>query len=356
MAQLPSVLTAEQTLRAEQAFLDRAARNTPGRLAELAPQVLAEVAPELVPTGEDEAARLERQRRRAFSKRSLRWGDDGDGSTWLHGSLPHLEAAPLISLVEAYVESDRRAARDRFRATRATDPGPRVMRDQAAEDINRTPEQRRADALIQIVVDHRDAPTSIGDRPRIVVTIREEDLRERAERAGVLARGATITAGDLRRLCCDADLMPVVLGGPSEILDVGRTQRLVTPAIRKALSLRDGGCVFPQCSAPDSACEAHHLQPWWAGGATALWNLVLLCPHHHQLVEPDRWSRPGDRWIIHIDPDTGQAVVTPPGRTQRFTSRASPPPTTDEAARGSRPPPLHSPAEPGAPPLLHASG
>ncbi|MEO7586734.1 MAG: DUF222 domain-containing protein, partial [Arachnia sp.] len=293
--------------------------------------------------------------RRAFSKRSLRWGDDGDGSMWLHGSLPHLEAAPLISLIEAFVELDRRAARDRFKATRATGPGPQVMREQAVEDIDRTPEQRRADALTQIVADHRDAPSSMGDRPRIVVTIREEDLRERAEQAGVLARGAKITAGDLRRLCCHADLMPAVLGGPSEILDVGRTQRLVTPAIRKALTLRDGGCVFPNCTAPDSACEAHHLQPWWAGGATALWNLVLLCPHHHKLVEPGRFSRPGDRWVIHLDPDTGTPVVTPPGRTERFTTRASPSFATDEAAPGSRPPPLHSPAEPGAPPPIHSS-
>ncbi|MEO7586928.1 MAG: DUF222 domain-containing protein, partial [Arachnia sp.] len=96
MAQLPSELTAEQKARAVKGFLDRANKNSPKRLAELAPQVLAEVAPELVPTVEDGAARLEQQRRRAFSKRSLRWGDDGDGSMWLHGSLPHLEAAPLI--------------------------------------------------------------------------------------------------------------------------------------------------------------------------------------------------------------------------------------------------------------------
>ncbi|MEO7586752.1 MAG: DUF222 domain-containing protein, partial [Arachnia sp.] len=358
MAQLPPELSTEQKARAEQAFLDRANKNTPKRLAELAPQILAEVAPELVPSIEDEAARLEQQRRRAFSKRSLRWGDDGDGSTWLHGSLPHLEAAPLISLIEAYVESDRRAARDRFKATRATRPGPQVMRDEA-EDINRTPEQRRADALTHIIADHRDAPSSVGDRPRIVVTIREEDLRERAEQAGVLAKGARITAGDLRRLCCDADLMPAVLGGPSEILDVGRTQRLVTPAIRKALSLRDGGCVFPNCTAPDSACEAHHLQPWWAGGATALWNLVLLCPHHHKLVEPDRFSRPGDRWRIHLDPDTGTPVVTPPGRTDRFTSKANDAPPGAGTAMAS---PGHASAKdqctagPGAPPRLHASG
>lgn len=348
MAKLPQTLTAEQTARAEQAFLARVPKNTPRRLAELAPQILAEIAPELVETADDEDARLVWQRRRAVAKRGLSRGDDGDGSMWFKGSLPHLEAAPLIATLEAYVESDRRAARDRLKATRATGPTPQVVRDQASADINRTPEQRRADALVQLIAEHRGAPSSVGDRPRMVVTIREQDLRERAEAAGVLAKGQRITAGDLRRLCCDADLMPVVLGGASEILDVGRMQRLVTPAIRRALSLRDGGCVFPNCTAPDSACEAHHLRPWWAGGATALHNLVLLCAHHHKLVEPDRYNRPGDRWVIHLDPHTGAAVVTPPGRTQRFTDRTGNHGEDSAQRSGSSPPtPESGPAPPG---------
>ncbi|MDO5735889.1 MAG: DUF222 domain-containing protein, partial [Propionibacteriaceae bacterium] len=304
------------------AFIDRAPKNTATTLANMAPQVLAEVAPDLVDSPDEHFARLEWQRRRAAAKRAFSWGDDRDGSMWFRGSLPHLDAAPLIALVEAYVESDRRAARDRLRATRGTGADRRVIRDQIANDIDRTPDQRRADALVQMVREHRGAPSSVGDRARIVVTVREEDLRERAEKAGVLASGVEITAGDLRRLCCDADLMPAVLGGPSEILDVGQTQRLVTPGIRKALTLRDGGCVFPGCTARDTACEAHHIQPWWAGGATALSNLALLCPHHHKLVEPDRFGRPGDRWVVHIDRDTGKAVVTPPNRTQRFTAHA----------------------------------
>ncbi len=320
MAKLPPELTAEQKARAEEAFIDRAPKITPKALAQLAPQILAEVAPELVETPDQHAGRLEIQRQRAVAKRAFRWGDDGDGSTWLHGLLPHLEAAPLIAMVEAQVESDRRAARDRLRATRATRPGPQTIRDQINTDIDRTPDQRRADALTQLLSEHRGAPNSCGDRPRIVVTIREQDLRDRAEAAGKLAAGQEITAGDLRRLCCDADVMPVVLGGHSEILDVGQAQRLVTPAIRKALTLRDGGCVFPGCIAPNSACEAHHLIPWWAGGATALWNLVLVCPHHHKLVEPDRYNRPGDKWLIHLDRVTGRAVVTAPQRTVRFTT------------------------------------
>ncbi len=319
---LPPGLTAEQGSRAEQAFIRRAPKNTPERLSELANEVLAEVAPDLVPVTGDDDAVLEAQRRRARTKRHLRWGDDGEGSMWFRGSLPHLEAAPLIAVVQAYVESDRRAERDRFRSTRATGASPRIVEEQVVDDNLRTPDQRRADALAQLLAEHRDAPRSLGDRPRIVVTIREQDLRDKAEKAGVLATGAKITAGDLRRLCCDADLMPAVLGSHSEILDVGRTQRLVTPAIRKALTMRDGGCIFPGCAAFDTRCEAHHLRPWWDGGHTALNNMVLLCPFHHTLIEPDRYRRPADRWVIHIDHHTGHPVITAPGRTEAFSRTA----------------------------------
>lgn len=143
--------------------------------------------------------------------------------------------------------------------------------------------------------------------------MREHELRELAEQQGLLDSDATIAAGDLRRLCCDADLEPVVLGGRSEVLDIGRAQRLVTPAIRRALSVRDSGCV-PSCDVPDARCGAHHVAPWYAGGKTCLSNLVLLCPHHHQLREPPRIfdGPPPDRWQIRLDAD-GLPEVFPPG-------------------------------------------
>lgn len=131
----------------------------------------------------------------------------------------------------------------------------------------------------------------------------------------MLDAGERISAGDLRRLCCDADLTPVVLGGPSEVLDVGRTQRLGTAAMRRALTIRDGGCVFPGCDRHPRSCDAHHIEPWWRGGPTSLANLVLLCPHHHALVEPPRfWSgAPPDRWQLRLGAD-GIAVAIPPAR------------------------------------------
>jgi hypothetical protein len=136
--------------------------------------------------------------------------------------------------------------------------------------------------------------------------------------------GEPLPAGVLRRLLCDADLLPAVLGGPSQVLDVGRAQRLVTPSIRAALELRDGGCVFPGCDKPPHACHAHHLQPWWAGGPTALQNLVLVCAHHHGIVEPGH-DPTADRWRVQLRADGLPEVVPPrradPGQRPRLHSR-----------------------------------
>ena len=303
MADLPATLSTEQREAAVGLFLEKGSQLPAGHIRNLAPQILAEVAPEAAPSREDALANLAAQKRRAFGRRSLSLVRDGDGSVLLKGSLPELAAEPLLRMIDAGVESERRAGRDR-----AADRG---------DDI-RTGDQRRADALLALVdswQSARHAPNVAGDRPRVVVTMREADLRARAEQAGVLPNDALISAGDLRRLCCDADITPVVLGSRSEVLDVGRTERLVTPAIRRALALRDGGCTFPGCQAPNARCDAHHILPWWGQGVTALGNLVLLCPHHHGVVEPPRFwgGAPPDRWEVRLDA-SGFAEFLPPRR------------------------------------------
>jgi hypothetical protein len=99
-----------------------------------------------------------------------------------------------------------------------------------------------------------------------------------------------LSASAVRRLCCDTDLIPVVLGTHSEVLDVGRHQRLVTAAIWKALVVRDRHCRFPHCTRPPLMTHAHHLQHWIDGGPTSLNNLILLCGHHHRLVHTGPWT------------------------------------------------------------------
>ena len=161
------------------------------------------------------------------------------------------------------------------------------------------------------------APSHGGDRPRVVVAMSYDVLVKTATDAGLLhghllGTGEPIAASTLRQLLCDADIMPTVLGSRSAVLDVGRAQRLVTPAIRAALEIRDGGCVFPGCDKQPNACHAHHIMPWWAGGVTALHNLVLVCPHHHGIIEPSH-NPTADRWQVR-PPANGPAHVIPPRR------------------------------------------
>jgi hypothetical protein len=245
-----------------------------------------------------EAARLEREHLLAERNRHLTFSYDHHGSVLFKGSLPVAEAEPFIQIIDAYAAGIKRGI-ERL--------------DPHTEDL--TPAMRRADALLAMVNHHSReslAPNHGGDRPRIVITLSYDKLVQGCIDAGLIGCGEKIDAGAARRLLCDADILPAVLGGPSEILDVGRTQRLVTPAIRAALELRDGGCVFVGCTVPPRDCQAHHRRPWWDGGPTSLENLALVCDHHHGISEPSK-DRTADRWRIELNPD-GIPWLIPPKR------------------------------------------
>jgi len=91
-------------------------------------------------------------------------------------------------------------------------------------------------------------------------------------------------------MACDCRLIPAVLGGPSEVLDVGRAQRFFTGPRRRALVLRDRGCAFPGCDRPPAWCDAHHIVSYADGGVTSLGNGMLLCGHHHTVIHRDHWT------------------------------------------------------------------
>ncbi|BCW65010.1 hypothetical protein StoSoilB22_39830 [Arthrobacter sp. StoSoilB22] len=112
----------------------------------------------------------------------------------------------------------------------------------------------------------------------------------------------------IRKIACDADIIPVLLGSDSRILDIGRTTRIFPPHIRKAITARDQGCTFPDCTMPAPWCEAHHTTYWSHGGTTGTDNGTLLCSHHHHIIHKEQWRidmTTGAPWFIpppHIDP------------------------------------------------------
>ena len=93
-----------------------------------------------------------------------------------------------------------------------------------------------------------------------------------------------------RHLACDPMFTPIVASIDGTPLTVGRTTRLATPAQRRALAARDGGCVFPGCDMPTNWCDAHHITPWQAAGSTDLANLASLCRHHHGVTHRTGWT------------------------------------------------------------------
>ncbi len=97
-----------------------------------------------------------------------------------------------------------------------------------------------------------------------------------------------ISAASLRQMVCDSGYRRILLGRNGKIIGRSPLERFFSTTQRRQLAVRDGGCVWPQCTAPPSWCEAHHVVEWNHGGATVLDNGVLLCPaHHHMLHNSD---------------------------------------------------------------------
>lgn len=154
--------------------------------------------------------------------------------------------------------------------------------------------QRRADALVEIcshVMDEGAVPQTNGHRPHLHVTTTLETLLNcTGAAASELENGALISGVSIQRLACDGTMVRVLLDSESMVVDVGRAKRVVPVATRRALNIRDDGCVWPGCDRKASWTQAHHLIHWAEGGATDLANLVLLCRRHHWMVHEGGWS------------------------------------------------------------------
>ncbi|WP_240670711.1 HNH endonuclease signature motif containing protein [Actinoplanes solisilvae] len=125
--------------------------------------------------------------------------------------------------------------------------------------------------------------------------------------SGTTDTGQRLSASTIRRLACEARLLPAVLGGEGQILDLGRSRRLATAALRRALHIRDGGCAFPSCDRPPRWTDIHHIVEWSLGGLTSLDNTVLLCRHHHRLLH-----HPTAGWRVRLGTDRRPEFIPPP--------------------------------------------
>jgi hypothetical protein len=276
---LPADLGQELVDKAEAVLISQAGQYEPGILRKAGQRILAHVAPELAAAAD--AAALERMEERARQTRAFQLTRHGDGRVRLTGWLDEGGAAVV------------NAALDPLCAPRH-------------DDELRTPAQRRADALVEVcelATRTEQLPDNGGQRPHVVVTVPYDPLHERLG-IGTLDTGGRLSPEQVRQHACDAQLIPAVLGGDGQVLDLGRTRRLITGPLRRALELRDRGCAFPGCDRPPRWCHGHHIRAWVDGGPTNLDNSVLLCGYHHRLIHRGHWT-------VRLAPDGIPEFVPP---------------------------------------------
>jgi len=258
MARLPAHLGVEQRVQVEEELARQARILDASQLAVLGKRMLAYL---------DQDGRPPKDQ--PETRRHLRFSDR-DGGYELSGWLDR-EAAEIV-----------RSALSPLAAPRPTTD---------VEVDVRTATQRDADALVELAeraLSSGELPAEGGQRPQVVVTVSLSVLQGRIGSAS-LALGGPINAEDARRIACDAELIPIVLGTRGEPLDIGRASRTVPAAIRRAVILRDGGCAFPGCFVPARWCDIHHVVHWADHGLTSSDNCVALCGRHHRLIHHSDW-------------------------------------------------------------------
>ncbi|MDR0366669.1 MAG: HNH endonuclease, partial [Bifidobacteriaceae bacterium] len=309
-------LPPEAHAQAEELAVKYATRGSQTSPAQLAETVLALLAPQLPPSVPDPTA-AEQQALRAHRLRYVTFAPDGAGSMRFSGQLPLLEGEAFKALVSAYAERTRAARKQAADA-------PYSLKN--IQNDTYTPwSALLADGLVAMVENLSSsgiAPNYGGDRPRLNITLSFDQLKAAvidAQPVQLKEFGdEVLSASQVRRLACDCEVLPAVLNGESQVLDIGRASRVTPRSARRAVELRDEGCCFPGCAEPAARTQMHHLVPWIKGGPTVVGGLAAFCSHHHGVVEPvyiqasnGEMVEDPEQWVAKMGPN-GYPVVLPP--------------------------------------------
>jgi hypothetical protein len=175
------------------------------------------------------------------------------------------------------------------------------------------PAHLNALALVALVCDSANSNvvsiTGAGTRTDVSVVVDIDTLRRGLHEKSVISTGTDISlpVETVRRLACEARIIPVVMSSTGVVLDMGRATRIASAHQRKALEAMHSTCAIPRCAVPVARCEPHHINYWVNGGPTSLDNLVPLCNEHHRCVHEGGWR-------VNLDADTRRVTVALPGQ------------------------------------------
>ena len=262
---LPDHVDPEMVVQAERHLIGEAAHFDANALRNLGHGLLHVIDPEAADA--HDARLLEHEERAAAQTTRLTLRED-NGVLRGTFTLPAAQGHLLKKQLMAFAAPKHRAATHGPGGGTAGErlPGPERLGRAFCEWIERYPADR--------------VPNAGGVSATVVVTI-PIDTHLDGQAPGVLDTGTAISPSQARRLACEAAIIPIVLGGDGEVLDVGRRRRFHTKAMRLAIAHRDKTCTTEGCDWPPGLCHIHHNQPWAAGGNTNVKDGRLLCPRHH---------------------------------------------------------------------------
>ncbi|MXW42760.1 MAG: DUF222 domain-containing protein [Acidimicrobiia bacterium] len=246
---------------------------------------------------DDGMSRIERQR----ARRSLKVFDSASGMVMLYAELDQVAGDRVKTAIGAM--------------------STKMLVDDIAFDPVRTFEQRNADALVTLITaqpanmsaaDPADVGSSgVRSQKTVLVVSADYDAIEGKLVSAGLMDGSPIDLDEIRRLACDAAIVPMIFSTEGQPLYMGRAQRAVTKAQRLALYRRDRGCVG--CGMRPQICDAHHIVPWECNGTTDIDNLVLLCPRCHKKVHKHGYTvETCVETGSEISPESGRFTLRPP--------------------------------------------
>jgi Domain of unknown function (DUF222)/HNH endonuclease len=236
-------------------------------------------------SGDDGLSRHERLRR---DRHVRRWVDKHTGMCKTLLSLDPLADAQAWTAINAAVAAARSANQ---------------------HDDDRSWDQLQADVVVDLLTGAR----SSGDEriPEVSVLIDYQTLLDGLDGLDdrstcETSEGQPLPVDAVRRLSCEANLVPIVLGGAGEVLDAGRQCRLANRAQRRALRAMYRTCAHPDCIVGFDSCRIHHVIYWQRGGPSDLDNMIPLCERHHHLVHEGGWT-------LQLFPDRRTTWRTPDG-------------------------------------------
>lgn len=276
---LPEGVTDEQRRAAEAGLVAKAVDGMDARrLRQAARRMLSVVSRELA--DRHEADLLHAEERRAENETWMRLSDNGDGTFSGRFTIPELHGHLLLAALE------RLTAPNRLSRNKA---GEVVEDDTLVGEGPTVPYPERLGLGFTELIEHLPADGFGRNGATVIVHLDYQHLLDGLASAR-LDTGTRISAGEARRLACEAGLVPAVLGGRSEPLDVGFEQRLHNLAMRRGLSVEYDTCAVEGCERPFAWCDIHHPHAWSRGGRTSLANGLPLCPHHHRRAHDSRFD------------------------------------------------------------------